>query len=254
MSRADRLMTLVDLLRARETTTIDALADELSVTRRTVLRDLATLRDRGLPITGEPGRGGGLRLERDRGVASLHLSISEVAALWLAARLSQEASDLPWAEAARSGLAKLLGCLPLDRARELRALCRRVIVGPPASNHVRGTAGPAPRELLRVFDEAFAARHGLAFRYVDREGRRSRRRVEPHGLLVEPPVWYVLARDLATGQPRTFRMDRISRPHVLREHTFREDAAVIRAQVQDHPRWRPLDGVSNSTPVARRER
>jgi predicted DNA-binding transcriptional regulator YafY len=241
MPRADRLMMLADLLRARGTTTIEALADELSVARRTILRDLAALRERGMPVTGEPGRGGGLRLERDRGVASVHLSISEVAALWLAARLSREASDLRWTDAARSGLAKLLGCLPPDRARELRALCRRVIVGPPASNFVRGTAGPAPRELLRVFDAAFAGRYGLAFRYVDREGRRSVRRVEPHGLLLEPPVWYVLARDLARGEPRTFRMDRISRPRMMREHAFREDAAIIRAQVQDHARRRPLD-------------
>ena len=232
---------LGDLLRAEDATTIGALAEDLAVTRRTVLRDLATLRARGLPITGEPGRGGGLRLERDRGAAAVHLSITEIAALWLAARLSREASDLPWAEAARSALAKLLGCLPPSRARELRDLCRRVIVGPPASNYIRGTAGAPPRELLRVFDDAFAGRCGLAFRYTDRDGRRSRRRIEPHGLLLEPPVWYVLARDLANGQPRMFRMDRISRPRLLRDHLFREDLAVIRAQVPAQRRWRSLD-------------
>jgi predicted DNA-binding transcriptional regulator YafY len=240
MPRAERLLVLADLLRARDVTTIDALAEELAVTRRTVLRDLASLRARGLPITGEPGRGGGIRLERDRGVASVHLSISEIAALWLAARLSREASDLPWAGAARSALAKLLGCLPPDRARELRALCRRVVVGPPASNFVRGTAGAPPKELLRVFDAAFAGRCGLSFRYTDRNGRRSRRRIEPHGLMLEPPVWYVLARDLAIGEPRTFRMDRIARPQLVQEHTFREDFSVIRAQVQPNERWRSL--------------
>jgi predicted DNA-binding transcriptional regulator YafY len=241
MSRADRLLVLSDLLHAGDTTTIRALAEELAVTRRTVLRDLAFLRARGLPITGEPGRGGGLRLERDRGAAAVHLTISEIAGLWLAARLSREASDLPWDEAARSALAKLLGCVPPIRARELRALCRRVIVGPPSSNHERGTAGAPPRELLRIFDGAFAGRYGLAFGYTDRDGRRSRRRIEPHGLLLEPPVWYVLARDLAIGQPRMFRMDRISRPRVLRDHVFREDLAIIRAQVPAQRRWRSLD-------------
>src|ERR1051325_3219472 len=98
MSRAARLMMLADLLRGRDVTTIDTLADELRVSRRTVLRDLASLRARGLPITGEPGHGGGLRLEQGRGVAAVHMSIPEVAALWLAARLSREASDLPWAQ------------------------------------------------------------------------------------------------------------------------------------------------------------
>src|ERR1044071_9412194 len=153
MSRADRLMMLADLLRGRDVTTVHALADELRVSRRTVLRDLASLRARGLPITGEPGHGGGLRLEQDRGVAAVHMSIPEVAALWLAAPLSRATSDPAREQAAHSGLAKLLGCLPSVRARELRALCRRVIVGPPASNYVRGTAGAPPRELPRVFDE-----------------------------------------------------------------------------------------------------
>jgi predicted DNA-binding transcriptional regulator YafY len=55
MSRADRLLNLADLLRGRDVTTVDALANELGVSRRTVLRDLASLRARGLPITGEPG-------------------------------------------------------------------------------------------------------------------------------------------------------------------------------------------------------
>lgn len=238
--RADRLDTLSELLRGREATTVDALADELGVSRRTVLRDLAALRARGMPITGEPGHGGGVRLELDRAVAAVRMTVSEIAALWLAARLSREASDLPWADAARTALGKLLRCLPPARARELRGLCRRVIVGPPASNFVRGTAGTPPRDLLRVFDIAFAGRRGLTFRYTDRDGRRSNRRIEPHGLLVEPPVWYVLALDLAIGRPRMFRMDRIARPRVMHDHSFREDLAVIRAQVPDQRRWRSL--------------
>ncbi|HEX6177383.1 MAG TPA: HTH domain-containing protein, partial [Thermoanaerobaculia bacterium] len=40
-------MSLLDVLRAREETTIDVLAAELRVSRRTILRDLASLRERG---------------------------------------------------------------------------------------------------------------------------------------------------------------------------------------------------------------
>jgi len=73
MSRADRLMDLADLLRGREETTVAGLAGELGVSPRTLYRDLAALRDRGLPITGEPGRGGGIRLVGSRGVTAVHL-------------------------------------------------------------------------------------------------------------------------------------------------------------------------------------
>lgn len=242
MPRAERIMQLTDLLRGRETTTVDDLASELGVSRRTLLRDLASLRDRGMPITGEAGPGGGVRLDGDRGQASVHLSITEIVALWLGARLSRAASDLPWSDDANSGMAKLLSSLPTRKARALRALCRRVVVGRPASGHVRASAAAPPRELVSLFEEAFSNGIGLGFVYSDREGRQSDRRVEPHGLLVETPVWYVLGRDVDQGQPRTFRMDRISRPRIVADIVFRPDISVMRAQLPDQERWQPLIG------------
>lgn len=240
MSRAHRLMDLADLLRGRDETTVASLSAELGVSQRTLYRDLAALRDRGMLITGEAGPGGGIRLDGHRGVAAVHLSIAEVVALWLAARLSGAASDLPWSGAARSGQAKLLGSLTRAKAAELRALCRRVIVGPPASEAIRGQAGAPPRELLGLFEEAFSRGMGLGFHYTDRQGRRTVRRIEPHGLMVEPPVWYILARDVEKSEPRTFRLDRIARPRLLAEIRFRPDVAMIEAQLPDRKRWLPL--------------
>jgi predicted DNA-binding transcriptional regulator YafY len=235
-------MELSDLLRGRDATTVAELAEELRVSRRTLLRDLAALRERGLPISGEAGPGGGVRLEGDRGLAAVHLSLSEIVAIWLGARLSRAASELPWGEAASSGLAKLLGSLPAVKARALRALCRRVIAGQPASATIRAGAGATPPELLRLFEEAFSTGLGLGFHYTDGEGRKTNRRIEPHGLLVQTPVWYVLARDVDKGEPRTFRMDRIARPRILPDVVFRPDLQIIQAQLPDLEGWRPLTG------------
>ncbi len=240
MARAERLMDLADLLRGREATTVQALADELGVSYRTLMRDLAALRERGLPITGESGPGGGVRLEGERGVSAVHLSLAEVVAMWLAATLSRGASHLPWGDAARSGLAKLLSSMPREKARELRLLCRRVIIGPPASANVRFWAGAPPAELLGLFENAFSAGRGLGFHYVDREGKTSNRRIEPHGLLVQTPVWYVLARDIDKMEPRMFRMDRVSRPRLLADVQFKPDLELVLAQIPNRERWRQL--------------
>jgi predicted DNA-binding transcriptional regulator YafY len=235
-------MELAELLRGREATTIGDLAAELHVSRRTLLRDLASLREQGMPISGEAGPGGGIRLEGGRGLASVHLSLSEIVAIWLGARLSQAASDLPWSEAANSAMTKLLGHLPTTKARALKALCRRVIVGKPASATIRAGAGATPKELLGLFEEAFSTGVGLGFHYTDREGRKTIRRIEPHGLLAESPVWYVLARDVDKSEPRMFRMDRIARPRLLPDVRFRPDMKVIQTQLPDLERWRPLTG------------
>ena len=51
---------IVRSLRRNGTTTIDNLADEVGVSRRTVLRDISALRDEGFVIHSDVGRGGGL--------------------------------------------------------------------------------------------------------------------------------------------------------------------------------------------------
>ena len=109
----------------------------------------------------------------------------------------------------------------------LRALHRRVIVGEPATQNVRQGAGEPPPELLGYFERAFRLKIAMEFHYQDRFGRESYRRIEPHGLLVEVPVWYILARDVQKQEARSFRMDRISRPKLCHQHPFQPSELII---------------------------
>lgn len=223
-------MQLVDFLRGREATTIAEISSALGVSPRTVHRDIATLREQGLPIASDTGPGGGVRLERDRGVTAVHLAVEEVVALWLAASLSSTGSSLPWGSAARSGLDKLFASVPRERSRSMRELCQRVVVGRAASPRVLAELGAPPAELLAIFEQAFREQVCLAFDYEDRNGKRTRRCVEPHGLLVESPVWYILARDVEKEAARMFRMDRVHRPRLVPERSFTPDMEGLKAQ------------------------
>lgn len=223
-------MDLLELLRASDALTVEAMAERLSVSRRTILRDLALLRDRGWPIRSDSGPGGGVSLDRDRGMRAVHLAVDEVAALWLAAMLSLSAGTLPWSRAARSALDKVLSSVPEERQRRLRHLVRRVVIGHAATPSVVSELGHPQPELLAAFEMAFTDNLRLAFHYVDRHGKASTRRVEPHGLLLEPPAWYLLTRDAESGEPRMFRMDRIRRARVLRNEPFVPDFEGLKRQ------------------------
>ena len=133
---------------------------------------------------------------------------------------------LPWGRSARSALNKVLSSVPEKRQRRLRELVRRVVVGRPATTRVLSNLGSPPPELLTAFEAAFSDSLCLSFQYTDRHGHPSSRVVEAHGLLLEPPAWYLLTRDTALRQPRMFRMfrmDRIRRVRVLRDKPFRPD-------------------------------
>ena len=73
--------------------------------------------------------------------------------------------------------------------------------------------------LLPAFEHAFTARRVMLFAYIDRNERTTRRRAEPHGLLLRAPLWYVIAWDVEKDAPRLFRMDRM-RHSVVTDQTF----------------------------------
>ncbi|HEU5076823.1 MAG TPA: WYL domain-containing protein [Polyangiaceae bacterium] len=230
MSRVDRVLDLLDFLRSHEIVTVAEIAAGLGVGRRTVLRDLATLRERGWPIRAESGPGGGVCLDRGRGVATVHLDTEGIVALWVASKLSASVTRLPWSRAARRALDKIFASLPEARRRHLHRLVSRVVVGAPATARIRAELGQPAPELLTAFEAAFAGDLCLGFDYVDRHGQPTQRIAEPHGLLVEIPAWYLLSRDAESQQPRMFRMDRIRSPKVLSQRPFVPDFEGLKRQ------------------------
>jgi len=185
-----------------------------------VLRDLASLRARGFDIPGEGGPGGGVQLDPGSVLLSSQLAAEEVVALVLSVAVMRAAPWVPFAAGAERALAKIEGALPSDRIRQLRHFMRRILVGEPAGAEAALAVRAVDPAFLPAFEQAFTASCVLLFDYVDREGRASRRRVEPHGLLVRAPLWYIIGWDLDKDAARIFRMDRVRHPMVQTDAKF----------------------------------
>lgn len=210
--RGERLDALVAHLRGRGSASMGELAEELGVSVRTVRRDVAALRSRGMDIEGERGRGGGIRFARFAPLPPLRLEEEQAVGLWLSVQLARRVAGLPFSRAGGAGMDKVLAALPEPRRRQLRWLCERIVVGGAASPSLSASVGEVSPALLDAFERCFRERVCLGFQYTDRLGATTQRRIEPHGLYVETPVWYVLAVDLDKEAPRMFRMDRIAKP------------------------------------------
>ena len=116
--RASRLLHILLLLQNRGRMTAGALARELEVAHRTVLRDMDALTDAGLPIITYQGNQGGFELGFSYRTRLTGLAADEAEALAvLLGDPSPRLAELGMGDAARRAVSKLRESLP-DQVRE----------------------------------------------------------------------------------------------------------------------------------------
>ncbi len=197
-----RLLRLLSLLQARPDWPGVELAARLSVTPRTLRRDVARLRDLGYPVHASPGVAGGYRLGAGAALPPLLLEDDEAIAVVLSLRTAAGHSVTGIAETSLRALAKLDQVLPA-RLRHRTAALQQV------TEPLAGPAQTADPEVLTTIAGACRAAQRLDFTYAGRSGEPARRRVEPYRLVTAGRRWYLLARDIDRDDWRTFRVDRI---------------------------------------------
>jgi len=221
MSVRLRQDAIVRSLRRNGTSTIADLAEEVGVSRRTVLRDISALRDEGFVIHSDPGPGGGLQLDPQSVQTTARLSVAEVFALLISVASMRAAGNLPFSGLADTGLAKIEKALPPDKIRDLRRFLDCLYIGKLSPQVDISNIQEMEPALLPTFETAFLQRLQLGFQYRDAKGTVTSRVVEPQAMLILPPLWYLVAWDPARKDFRHFRMDRISKPEYLEDKTFR---------------------------------
>jgi predicted DNA-binding transcriptional regulator YafY len=217
-------------LRRSGSSTVGALATEVGVSRRTVLRDLGALREEGFLIQTEPGRGGGVQLD-PQAMRPAALTVTEVFALILSIAALRAGGTLPFTGLADAGLAKIERRLPPESLRDLRRLLACLHVGRLSPQQDLSNLGPIDPALLPAFEDAFLRLRPLRFTYRDATGTVTSREVEPQALLILPPLWYLVAWDPARADFRRFRMDRITAPEVNDGQVFRRRRIPFEADI-----------------------
>jgi predicted DNA-binding transcriptional regulator YafY len=208
-SRVLRLEALKALLAEREYTTAADLARELGISARTLHRDLALLRDMGVPVEGDRGTGGGLRLEPGWSLGRVHLNESEALGLLLSLTIAEKVGSPLLLDDLRSITRKVGAAFAPAQARRILALRRRILVGQTASAQVLAGYTPPRPAVTKALLEAFARRRTAQLRYEDQHGTVTDREIELQFLYYNLPVWYALCWDRLRDDVRSFRIDRI---------------------------------------------
>ena len=218
MSRADRLLRLVQVLRRhRQPVSARQLADELTISIRSVYRDVQTLRAEGATIEGEPGLGYVLR--PGFLLPPLMFTDEELESLLLGLRLTAVHADEALAHAAADVVAKLRAVLPKD----LRVLLEETaLLAGPALSRPPETVELA--ELRRAIREQRKAR----IAYASDSGEPSTRVIWPLGLGFFQRSRLLIAWCEMREDFRNFRTDRIVAWETLPARLPRSRVALLR--------------------------
>lgn len=200
MSRAARLLELMVRVQTRPRFTAAELAGEFGVSRRTILRDLATLSGMGVPLHSTPGPGGGYSLPRGGRRLSPSLTVDEALGLIVSYEALLRYPVHPFSSEGVSAVTKLRAALPKEAVGEVDRLRRHVAVVEPAREY----EAPLLDELLQA---ALDGAH-LEVIYDSIRSGVSGRVVFPFGLYASAGFWYCACFDHKRGTNVSMRADR----------------------------------------------
>ena len=226
MSRTERLFELIQALRRRRRpVTGRELAAEMSVSLRTVYRDLRTLTAQGAPIEGE--RGMGFILRPGFMLPPLMFRDEEIEALVLGARWVSQQPDQALAKAAQDAVARISAVLPeklKDRAESAGLYPAQAV--PSAFDVV--DAG--------ILRQAIRLERKLSIVYRDDRGRRTKRTIWPLALAFFERVRVLVAWCEMRTDYRHFRTDRIVSAAITDELLPRRRRLLLRE-------WHKKEGI-----------
>ncbi|MFI5952591.1 helix-turn-helix transcriptional regulator [Cryptosporangium sp. NPDC051539] len=206
-----RVLALLEVLQRGGTRTAADLAGQLGVDERTIRRYVEHLIDLDIPVRAERGRHGGFRLAPGYRMPPLMLTDEEALAVLLGLLAGRRAGLVAASAAAmESAAAKVQRVLPRALGARLDALRDTLGFTAPARSAVTPET-----DVLLTLAQAARDRHPVALTYTRHDGRASERTVRPYGIVAHRGRWYLTGDDGASGEVRTFRLDRIRGTTVL---------------------------------------
>jgi len=210
----ERALAILLLLTRKRLLPASELAERFEVSVRTIYRDIDRLIALGIPIEAERGAEGGFRLSSDYLSPPIALNRVETTALLVALTLVRGLQTTPLKSDLETAEAKLLAALP-KAAREVLAQGPRIVGIEQRPDDIFHGRRPAERlhdhqvAVDRFLEGILAQRRvEVTHRNPYRPNERVHE-IEPHGLLWDRDLWYLVGRSLEANEVRMWRADRV---------------------------------------------
>ncbi len=212
MSKYDRLLYILNLLRSRKSLNAARLAEECQVTERSIYRDLISLSEANIPIYYDKG----YKLASGNFLPPLNFTAEEYTCLRLALESSPLVAAGRKADTIRQIKAKIDCALP-EATREFNR-------GAMTASHIdidTTVAGRAAAKFYGVLEQAVSEQVRVDLAYDSIEHGLSRRSVDPYFIVFRRHAFYFVGYCHLRNDFRTFRIDRVKKVSITAEKFVR---------------------------------
>jgi len=202
MSKYDRLLHLLNLLRSRHFLKASDLAKECEVSERTIYRDIISLSSANIPIYFDDG----YKLLTDAFLPPLNFSLEEYLLLKLGLNSSPMSGNTPLGKSAKRVLAKIDASLSPEMKNRMGDLCD------PLRINLKTTGDFTKLGLIfNLVEQSILSKRIVGLDYESLESGKSSREVDPYALVFKRHSWYLLGFCHNREEMRTFRLNRIKK-------------------------------------------
>ena len=182
------------------------------MSRRTIFRDLETLRQAGVPLKFDSANDR-YSIANTYFLPPTNFTAEEALSLIALAGKNSPGKNLPFSEPARLAAAKLESGLPAPLREEVRGISRAIQI---AMNQVSPLEDK--REFYQQLVNAITHRHVVRIKYASlTEWETISTKLRPYQLLFSGRSWYAIGRSSLHSETRTFNLSRIQELLPLKE-------------------------------------
>lgn len=202
MSKYDRLLHLLNLLRSRHSLKASDLARECEVSERTIYRDIVSLSSANIPIYFDDG----YKLLTDAFLPPLNFSLEDYLLLKLGLSSTPVANNTPLGKSAKRVLSRIDAGLSQEVKNRLGDL------GDPLRMNLKTTADFSKLGLIfNLIEQSILNKRTIRLDYEGLESGKSSRDIDPYTLIFRRHSWYLLGFCHLRDEIRVFRLNRIKK-------------------------------------------
>jgi predicted DNA-binding transcriptional regulator YafY len=206
MSKYDRLLHVLNLLRARQGLKASDLARECEVSERTIYRDVIALSSGNVPIYFDNG----YRLLSDAFLPPLNFTFEDYLLLKMSLSSSVLMENSPLRKQAKSVLAKIEANLSPTLKKDIDK------IEEPLKISIKSNSDFSKISLIfKLIEQCVLNKKSLEIEYESLETGLTQRQIDPYSLIFRGHAWYLVGFCHLRNQMRIFRLNRIKKVTIL---------------------------------------